>query len=375
MPVEFVGMISTQHVSEIHAPEGPIVDPDYVARFAQAHEQAGFDRILVAYSSASPDAMQVAAYAAARTETLGLLIAHRPGFVAPTLAARAFATLDQFSGGRVALHTISGGSDADQRRDGDYEDKQARYRRSREYLQILKRVWTETEPFSFDGEFYRFEDFVSHVRPVQQPRIPIYFGGSSPIAYEVGGAEADTFALFAQPVPQIVEEIEAIGAAAAAAGRQTPPKISVSFRPITAATDDQAWDRAHRILETTTQRAGSATQGWRIDRKPGSSAGSQRQLDVAARGELHGKALWTPLAVATGAPGNSTALVGSPETVAEALLEYVDAGVTTLLIRGYDPLDDASAYRDVIDIVRREVARRDAAASDGAADGLVAAQA
>lgn len=362
MPVEFIGLIATQHASETHGLQGPFVDPDYVARFARAHEQSGFDRVLIGYSSASPDGLQVAAYAAAQTERLGFLIAHRPGFVAPTVAARAFATLDQFSRGRVALHTISGGSDAEQRRDGDHVDKQGRYRRSREFLQIVKRAWTETEPFSYDGEFYALEDFVSHVRPHQQPRIPVYFGGSSPIAYEVGGAEADVFALFAQPVGQIVEEIEAVHAAAAAAGRDTPPRVSVSFRPITAATDALAWERAHRILESTQARiaSGEAIRGWRRPRPGPSSTGSQRQLDAAAQAERHGRALWTAISKATGAPGNSTALVGDPETVAQALLEYVDAGVSTLLIRGFDPYDDAVAYRDVIDIVRHEVARRDA---------------
>jgi alkanesulfonate monooxygenase len=361
MPVEFIGLIATQHASETQALHGPLVDPDYVARFARAHEDSGFDRVLIGYSSASPDGLQVAAYAASQTERLAFLVAHRPGFLAPTVAARAFATLDQFSCGRVALHTISGGSDGEQRRDGDYVDKHGRYRRSSEFLQILKRAWTETEPFSYDGEFYRFEDFVSHVRPFQQPRIPLYFGGSSPIAYEVGAAEADVFALFGQPVEQIAEEIAAINAAAAAAGRETPPRISVSFRPITAATDEQAWERAHRILDTTNDRIASGEElgGWRRPRPGPSSAGSQRQLDVAGRAERHGRALWTSLAKATGAPGNSTALVGSPETVAAALLEYVDAGVSTLLIRGYDPLQDAIAYGDVIEIVRAEVARRE----------------
>jgi alkanesulfonate monooxygenase len=361
MPVEFIGMIATQHASETHALQGPLVDPGYVARFARAHEASGFDRVLIGYSSASPDGLQVAAYAATVTERLGFLVAHRPGFLAPTVAARAFATLDQFSRGRAALHTISGGSDAEQRRDGDRVDKAGRYRRSREFLQIIKRAWTETEPFSYEGEFYSVEDFVSHVHPYQQPRIPVYFGGSSPIAYEVGGAEADVYALFAQPVEQISEEIEQVRAAAAAAGRDTPPRISVSFRPITAATDDEAWDRAHRILDTTTERvaSGESIRGWRRDRPGPSSAGSQRQLQAAALGERHGKALWTPLAKATGAPGNTTALVGNPETVAEALLEYVDAGVSTILIRGFDPYDDAIAYGDVISIVREEVARRD----------------
>jgi alkanesulfonate monooxygenase len=368
MPVEFIGLIATQHASEIHGLDGPLVDPDYVTRFARAHEASGFDRVLIGYSSASPDGLQVAAYAASRTERLTFLVAHRPGFLAPTVAARAFATLDQFSRGRVALHTISGGSDGEQRRDGDYVDKPGRYRRSREFLQIVKRAWTESEPFSYDGEFYKLEDFVSQVRPYQHPRIPIYFGGSSAVAYEVGGAEADVFALFAQPVEQIAEEIAAVQAAAAAAGRAIPPQISVSFRPITAATDELAWERAHRILDTTTARidSGEEIRGWRRPRPGPSSTGSQRQLEAAARGERHGKALWTPLAQATGAPGNSTALVGNPETVAEALLEYVDAGVSTILIRGFDPYEDAIAYREVIEIVRQEVARREL--SDGAGE-------
>src|SRR2546423_14252957 len=106
MPIEFIGMIGTQLASETHAPHGPVVDREYTRRFARAHEDAGFDRVLIGYGSGWPDGTQVGAYVAAHTERLGLLIAHRPGFVAPTLAARTFATLDQFSGGRVAVHTI-----------------------------------------------------------------------------------------------------------------------------------------------------------------------------------------------------------------------------------------------------------------------------
>jgi alkanesulfonate monooxygenase len=53
--------------------------------------------------------------------------------------------------------------------------------------------------------------------------------------------------------------------------------------------------------------------------------------------------------------------VGTPDTVAQALLDYVDIGATTLLIRGYDPYDDAIDYgRHLLPLVRQEVARRDA---------------
>src|SRR5919199_6830764 len=103
MPVEFIGMIATRPGSESEVVPGPAIDREYLRAFARAHEEAGFDRILIGYGSSTPDGTQVAAYAAAHTATLGLLIAHRPGFVAPTTAARTFATLDQLSGGRVAV--------------------------------------------------------------------------------------------------------------------------------------------------------------------------------------------------------------------------------------------------------------------------------
>jgi alkanesulfonate monooxygenase len=360
MPVELIGLIATQDASETRRSDGPLIDREYVKQFALAHEASDFDRVLIGYSSASPDNLQVAAYAAAHTERLGYLVAHRPGVTFPTVAARAFATLDQFTHGRIALHTITGGFDAEQRRDGDFLSKEDRYARTREYLQILKRAWTEEEPFSHEGRFYRFDDYVSHVKPFQEPRLPIYFGGSSDEAYTVGAAEADVYALFAQPLAQVAEEIERIKAEAAAAGRDEPPRISVSFRPILGATEDEAWERAHRILDTTKANGGAPIKGWRGFGDGPASAGSQRQLDAAARGERHDRALWTSLAAATGALGNSTALVGTAETVAEALLDYVDLGVTTLLIRGYDPFDDAVDYgRELIPRVRAGVLERE----------------
>ncbi|MFD7985421.1 LLM class flavin-dependent oxidoreductase [Kitasatospora indigofera] len=369
MPVEFIGMIGTTDVSETRPATGPVVDPDFTRRFAKAHEEAGFDRILIGYGSSSPDGGQVAAHVAAHTERLGLLVAHRPGFVAPTLAARTFATLDQFSGGRVAVHIITGGHDAEQRRDGDYLPKDERYDRSDDYLDVLTKAWTSEGPFDHQGPHYRLEDFHAEVRPVQQPRIPLYFGGSSEAAYRVGGKHADVFALWGEPLAETAEQIASVRAGAEAAGRSTPPRISVSFRPILGRTEEEAWERAHGILHTIQNggRGGGSFVGKRAilpvgpDARP-QNAGSQRLLAAAAKADRHDRALWTAPAAATGAAGNSTALVGTPETVAQALLDYVDIGVSTLLIRGYDPLEDALDYgRHLLPLVRQEVARRERA--------------
>jgi alkanesulfonate monooxygenase len=368
MPVEFIGMIGTKDQSETRNTPGPVIDRGYVRRFSRAHEDAGFDRVLIGYASTQPEGTQVAAYAAAQTERLGFLIAHRPGFVAPTLAARTFATLDQFTQGRIAVHVITGAADAEQRHDGDYLAKDERYARTDEYLDILKQAWTSDQQFSYDGTYYQVEDFVSQVKPEQRPRPRLYFGGSSEAAYRVGGKHADTYALWGEPLAETKQQIDSVNAAARAAGRTDVPGISVSFRPILGPTEELAWERAHRILETTRENLekfraqwGTRPKPWGLGGDQPENAGSRRLLAAAARGELHDRALWTPLAAATGASGNSTALVGTPETVAQALLDYIDIGVTTILIRGYDPYDDAIDYgRYLLPLVRAEVARRDA---------------
>src|SRR5262249_23918999 len=157
--------------SETRLTGGPVIDRDYTRRFARAHEDAGFDRVLIGYASSQPDGAQVAAYAAAHTERIGLPGAHRPRSLPPTRAPRPFATLDQFTGGRIAVHVITGGNDAEQRRDGDYLTKDERYARTDEYLDIIKQAWTAEVPFSYHGEHYRLDDFYSEVRPAQRPRI------------------------------------------------------------------------------------------------------------------------------------------------------------------------------------------------------------
>lgn len=352
MSLEMIGMIGTRPASEIHPASGPSLDPNYVRDFARAHEDGGFDRILIGYYSAQPDGFLIAQHAAASTERLGLLLAHRPGFVAPTLAARKLATLDVLSRGRLALHVISGGDEADQRKDGDWLGHDDRYRRTDEYLDILKRVWTSDGPIDHDGEFYRFRGAFAEIRPLQQPYVPIFFGGASEAAVEVGAKQADVYMLWGEPLADVRQRMANVRAAAARYGRS--PRFSISVRPILAPTEAQAWERAQTILATINRLRGAAAP-------PAATAvGSQRLLDAAARGELHDRCLWTPIAAATGARGNTTALVGTPEQVAAALLDYYDAGVTTILIRGFDPLPDAIEYgRELLPLVHAEVARRD----------------
>lgn len=356
MAVEFIGMIHHRHQSEIHPTPAVVFDRGYIRDFAQAAEEGGFDRVLVGYFSDSPDGFLVAAHAAAYTQRLGFLIAHRPGFVAPTVAARKFATLDQITEGRAAIHVISGGDDVDQARDGDFLPKDQRYARTAEYVHILKRVWTENGPLDHEGRYYRFKGASTAVRSAQTPRIPIYFGGASEAAIEAAGEHADVYALWGETHAQVRELTARVRQAAAQHGREV--RFSVSLRPIIADTEDEAWARAERIKETIVRLRGEAPLGpARVDPP---NEGSRRLLAAAAQGERLDKRLWTGAALVTGARGNTTSLVGTPIQVAEAMLDYYALGVTTFLIRGFDPLDDVIDYgQSLLPLVRRLVAERE----------------
>lgn len=350
---EFIGMIHHRQASEIHPASGPIMDLGYIKTFAQAAEAGGFDRLLVGYFSDAPDGFLVAASAASHTERVGFLVAHRPGFIAPTLAARKFATLDQITNGRAAIHVISGGDDTDQARDGDYLGKDERYARTDEYVGILKRIWTEQGQISHSGQYYRFDNAHTAMRTLQQPRIPIYFGGASEAAVQVAGKHADVFALWGETYAQVREITARVQAVAAQHGRTV--RFSLSLRPILADTEDAAWDRAERIKQRIIEVRAKAGLG---PRNP-VNEGSRRLLAAAEQGERLDKRLWLGAAKLTGAAGNSTALVGTPDQVADALLDYWDLGVTTFLIRGFDPLEDAIAYgRDLLPRTKALIAAR-----------------
>ena len=355
MSVQFIGMIQPGEVSETFALQGQPVNPAYVRAFAQAHEHAGFDRILVPASGTSPDNLLTVAYAAGATQHIKFLLAHRPGFAAPTVAARQLATLDHYTGGRVAVHYISGGSDEDQQRDGDFLNHDERYARTDEYLGLLRRVWTETEPFDHEGAHYRVKGAWSEVKPLQAPYVPIYFGGASAPALQVAGKHADVYALWGESLAQAGDLVRRVRAEAARHGRHI--EFSISFRPILGATEDEAWAKAASILEDT--RRLRVDQGFSRGGAQ-QSEGARRLLADAARGDRVDERLWTAIARETGGRSNSTSLVGTPGQVADALLKYYDLGISTFLIRGFDPLLDAITYgRDLLPLVRRRAAERD----------------
>ncbi|MFT4212249.1 MAG: LLM class flavin-dependent oxidoreductase [Microbacterium sp.] len=351
MPVEFVHSFLQAISAKGDGARRKSIDPARADRYARALDEWGFDYTLLGYSSDGSDPFVVASRVLARTERLKTVVALRPNITHPTVAAQALATLDQLGGGRTIVHIISGGSDAEQRRQGDYLDKSRRYARSAEYIELLRRVWTERAPFSHQGEFYRFEDFGPGSQPVSGAPLPISIGGASDDAFRVGSAHADVFTLWGEPLAETAEQIARVRALAADAGRD-PGSIRfwVTFRPIVAETEELAWRRAERLV------AGAAGRFIPGNGDARTNVGSVRLEQIAARGERHDRNLWIPRAIA-GRGGASSLVVGTPETIADTILDYVALGADLISLPSVGDLDEAvDSGRYIIPLVRERLA-------------------
>jgi alkanesulfonate monooxygenase len=362
--VEFISLSHLNPSTELNPIPSRGIDLAYFRRYVRTLEEAGYDYTLLPYGSNSADSFVVASAVGQLTERIKPIVAVRPNTAFPLVVAQQLATLDQLTEGRAVVHLISGGNDAEQARQGDYLPKNRRYARTSEFVDLLRRAWTETAPFSHEGEFYRFDGFGPGFKPYGET-IPISIGGQSDEAFQIGGRQGDIFSFWGEPLADLRSEIERVHAIADAAGRPRP-RIWVTFRPIIDRTDELAWRKAYDYAE----RIGATFRKGAFHRLVGKdtpqNVGSQRALEFARRSEVYDRALWTRTAAVTNAGGASTALVGTPETVAAAIVDYIDVGADLVSIRGYDTLADARDYGErVIPLVRQEIAHRRATGRRG----------
>ncbi len=333
MSCEIIGILPHRFYSEVYARPLSEFDLDFLGECARAHEAAGYDRVLIANSATYPDSIPIASWVAGVTSRLKLMIAHRPGFVAPTMAARMFAAIDQLSQGRAGVHIITGSNDKEMEADGDFLTKEVRYERSREYVEIMKRIWESDEPIDHDGDFYRFNGGFAAVKPVQKPGITVFWGGSSEKALQMGSQVADVYAFGGGPVERISKLVSSTNALAAERGRTLD--FLVSIRVILGDTEKEAWDKAHSMLSDLAHE--HATQG-RLEVAPGESQEDaiERTVQTAAEGSRDG-CVWSAFGkVPVGRPV-SNCMVGTVDQIVETVLQYFDAGIRRFILAGYDP--------------------------------------
>ena len=217
---------------------------EYLVQVAQAAEHLGFAGVLTPTGSWCEDAWITTAALTRETERLQFLVAFRPGFISPTLAAQMASTYQRISNGRLLLNVVTGGNPGEQRRFGDWLDHDARYERTGEFLAILRGAWSG-EPFDFKGAHYEVEGATTLLPPDPLPEI--YFGGASPAAEVVAAEGTDVYLAWGEPPAMIAERLERMRERAATAGRTL--RFGLRVHVISRDRADDAWAQADRLLE------------------------------------------------------------------------------------------------------------------------------
>lgn len=307
---------------------------EYLAQVATAAEQLGFEGALTPTGAWCEDAWLTTAMLARGTQRLKFLVAFRPGFVSPTLAAQMAATFQRHSRGRLLLNVVTGGEGHEQRSYGDFLDKDARYTRAGEFLEIVRGLWNG-ETVDFTGSHLRVEAARLGRLPDPVPRI--YFAGSSAAARQVAARHSDVYLTFGEPPAQVAGKLSRVRALAAANRR--PMRFGIRLHVITRDTAEQAWAEARRLLDGVTPETIRSVQAGLARSE---SEGQRRML------ALHGGRtdaleitpnLWAGVGLVRGGAG--TALVGDHREVAARIVEYHRLGIDEFVLSGHPHLEEA----------------------------------
>ncbi|MFF7986236.1 LLM class flavin-dependent oxidoreductase [Streptomyces sp. NPDC007901] len=337
----------------------------YLSQIARAAEDLGFVGALTPTGAWCEDAWLTTAMVSQHTERLKFLVAFRPGFVSPTLAAQMASTFQRQTGGRLLLNVVTGGESHEQRAYGDFLDKDARYRRTGEFLDVVRGLW-EGRAVDLAGEHLRVED--ARLARVPEPVPEVYFGGSSPIAGEIAARYVDVYLTWGEPPAQVAEKIAWIRGLAAKEGRTL--RFGIRLHVITRDTSEQAWTEANRLLDgfdAETVRSVQAGLG------RSESEGQQRMLALHGGRrdalEIHPN-LWAGIGLVRGGAG--TALVGSHDEVAARIKEYAALGIEEFVLSGYPHLEEAYWFGEgVLPRLAAEGVWRHPAGRDEVPAGLV----
>ena len=316
---------------------------DYLRQIAQAADSLGYGGVLVPTGTNCEDAWVVASNLAAVTRQLKFIVAVRPGLVAPSTAARMAATFDRMSAGRLIVNVVAGGDPVGLAGDGIFLDHEERYGLMDEFLHIW-RALVAGEEFSFEGKYLRISKGNVLFPCVQGPHPPLLMGGSSPAATRVALEHIDTLLTWAEPPDDVRLKLAAVRTAAEAKGRTIA--FGIRMHIIVRETDAQAWAAAGELLRyvdeeaiAKSQAVLARTQSEGQKRMNALHGGNTRDLEVSPN-------LWAGVALVTGGAG--TALVGSPQTVAERLREYADLGIETFILSGYPHLEEAYRVAELL---------------------------
>lgn len=309
-------------------------------RFAHCAEEAGIESVLLSFSRYEPDTIFVACAVGQATRKLKFIVAYRLGLMQPTTFVQQINTVSGVIGGRVSLNIVAGSSPVEQRGYGDFLDHDERYARAEEFLQVCRAFWANNGEVNFSGKYCRIEHgklFTPFLAP-DRTMPEIYVSGHSEQAQHLALSQGSCYLrLIDTP-----EKLAPIVARFRQAGVEVCLRLCVVCRP----THEEALAAAHSLLPPEEIE--------RQERRILTSSDSTTLKDALATADNVGwlnRNLWAGLVPHYGS--SAMTLVGTPQDLAVALLDYKRIGVTQFIIAGWPKLDEMMIFgREVIPRVR-----------------------
>jgi alkanesulfonate monooxygenase len=334
----------------------------YAVSIAETAAQFGFSNLLVGMGFDHHDleawtlATAMLALTQSTAPSVSAMIAVRPGFYAAPVLAKMAATLDGITQGRLSLNVVTGGRPDEQAMYGDQIDHDARYRRTGEFLQICKRLWSSLTPFDFAGEFHTLKQSRLDALPFLKGGPHIYFGGASVMATKVGAEHADTYLMWGEPLSEIETRLAALRTLVEAHTnvREQALRYGLRINIIARETDEEAKEAARAMLSKVRPAVLEKGRRTEFPNTRRESVGQGRQWEFRGRADAQWyvePGLWAGISVVRSGAG--MALVGSYDEVAGRLLQYADLGITSFILSGYPHLEEcANVGRNVLPRVR-----------------------
>jgi alkanesulfonate monooxygenase len=321
---------------------------EYLGQIARSAEQLGFEAALTPTGALCNDAWVTTAMISSLSQRLKFLVAFRPGAIAPYLAAQMAGSFQNLSGGRLLLNVVTGGEEHEQQMFGEYLDKDERYAKTDEFLEIVRLLWSG-ETIDFAGRHLSVTDSTLHHIPDPIPKI--YFGGSSSAAIDVAAKRADVYLTWGEPPAQVAEKLERVRKAAAEVGRELT--YGIRLHTIARETSEEAWAEAGRLIAHISDDDVARSQAT-LGRS--SSEGQQRMLALH-KGSKDNLEIYPNLWAGTGLVrgGAGTSMVGSYREIADLIEAYREVGIEEFVLSGYPHLEEAYWFGEG---VLPELARR-----------------
>ena len=310
---------------------------EYAKEVIQAAENLGYDTTLIAelylndikgVEEDSLEAWTTAAALASVTEKIEIMAAVRPGFHNPAVTAKMAANIDRISNGRFTLNVVSAWwAEEAKQYGGIFTEHDERYDRTEEFIEVLKGLW-EKDSFSYDGQFYQLQDAKLFPKPIQRPNPVLYAGGESPRGKQMISNYCDAYVMHGGTVDEIRGKIAGMKELRANTEKEPFSSFGMAAYVVCRDTADEVEQELNRITDVK------------------NSAGYAGFNDFTSKSQLEQKVSLYDYSVSN--RGLRPNLIGTPEEIAEKILEFEEAGLDLLLLQFSPQLEEMQRFSEKV---------------------------